>query len=445
MVSDSNRYKAKKMVTKHPGHMKLRKDLGLVGATFAGVGIILGAGIYALIGEAAGIAGNSVWLSFLIGAFIAAFTGLSYAELSSMFPKDAGEFLYAEKAFNENIGWLVAFLVIFEGVVATAAVSLGFAGYFSRLVSDWVSLPLAVFALGCILVFSLVNYRGIRETKYLNIFLTIIEALGLFLIIFLGLKFIGKVDYIAMPPAGVTGILSGAALIFFAFIGFEAIVKLAEETKNARKTIPKALILSIIITTIIYVLVAIASVSILGWERLSQSTAPLADVAAAVMGSNAFLLLAVIALFSTANTVLMILVTTSRMLYGIAQRYKRIKIFSIVHKVRRTPWMAVIFIMALAMCFAMLQDIRFVAEVTNFAIFATFAIINAAVIKLRYKQPRSRRVFRIPGTIGKFPVLPAIGLVTSVFMIFYLKPIVIASGCALILLGYCSFRLVKIK
>ncbi len=421
----------------------MKRELGYLGATLAGIGIILGAGIYVLLGEAAGLAGNSVWISFMIGAFIAAFTGLSYAELSSMFPKDAGEYLYAEEAFNEHIGWLVAFMVIFEGVVAAAAVSLGFAGYFSRMVSQWVSLPLIVFAVGCLVVFSIVNYRGIKETQSFNIFFTFFEISGLLLIIFLGMSYFGKVNYFEMPQ-GVPGVLSGASLIFFAFIGFEAVVKLSEETKNPRRIIPKALLTAIGVTTFLYILVAIASVSVLGWEKLAASTAPLADVAAAVMGNNAFLVLAIIAIFATANTVMIILVTTSRLLYGMAKRYKKIKMFSAIHKSRRTPYIAVFFIMAVTIMFALIGNIKLIAETTNFAIFATFAIINAAVIKLRYSQPKKKRVFQIPGTIGKFPIIPAIGVASALFMITQIDDWrAIVGGLVVMLIGYGLFQVVK--
>jgi len=420
----------------------LKKELGLMEATFAGVGIILGAGIYALIGEAAGIAGNSVWLSFLIGAIVAAFTGLSYAELSSMYPKDAGEYLYAEKAFSEHIGFLVAFLVIFEGVVSAAAVALGFGGYLASLLNPFVAIPIIGLALLCIVIYSIVNYRGIRETAWLNIVFTLLEVGGLILIIALGLSYMGTVDILEMPNS-YGGLFSAAALIFFAFIGFEAIVKLSEETRNARKIIPKALVLSIVISTVIYVLVAIAAVSILGWTALGASKAPLADVASAVLGAKAFVLLAVIALFSTSNTVLMILVTTSRLLYGIAQKYKKIKIFSIIHKKRCTPWVAVIFTMIVAMMFAMIGDIKMVAEVTNFAIFATFIIINGALISLRYKQPNTKRVFKVPLSIGKFPILPLIGIITCVFLIAYLSLIVILGGVILCAIGYGAFFAIK--
>ncbi len=425
---------------------KLKRELGLLQATFAGVGIILGAGIYALIGEAAGIAGNSLWLSFFISALVATFTGLSYAELSSMYPKDSGEAEYGEKAFNKRVGFLLAWLIIFEGIVSAAAVALGFGGYFAGLISNYIALPIVMGAILCIVLFSFINFWGIKESSQFNIVSTLIEGGGLILIIILGISYFGKVDYMEMAH-GFGGTVSAAALIFFAFIGFEAIVKLSEETKNAAKIIPKALIYSIAISTVLYILVAIASVSILGWEALAASSAPLADVAAAVLGAKAFLLLAVIALFSTANTVLMILVTTARMLYGIGQKFTKIKCMSCIHDKRRTPWIAVIFTMILAIAFAMIGDIKIVAEVTNFAIFATFIIINGALLSLRKKYPKQKRPFKVPLSIGWFNIPAFFGILITTGLLFYLSQDwrIYAAGGVLVLAGLITYSWLEHK
>ena len=259
---------------------KLKRELGLLETTFYGVGVILGAGIYVLIGKGAGLAGNMVWAAFAIGALIAAFTGLSYAELSSMFPKSGGEYVFAEKAFNKRIAFLIGWLIIIGGVIASAAVSLGFAGYFSAIFHT----PTIPIAMTLILLLSLLSFWGIKQSAFAEIIATFVEVGGLIAIILFGLKYIGHVNYAALPPLGFSGILSATALIFFAYLGFEDIVRLSEETKNPTKTIPKALILAIAISTILYIGTAIAAVSVVGWEALSQSAAPLALVAQTALG-----------------------------------------------------------------------------------------------------------------------------------------------------------------
>jgi basic amino acid/polyamine antiporter, APA family len=413
--------------------LTLRRDLGLFEATMCGMGIIFGAGIYVLMGAATGIAGNAVWLSFLIASIIAVFTGLSYAELSSLFPKDSGEYIYAEKAFGKKIAFIVGYFIILAGVVSASAVALGFAGYFDALFGIEYLVPVAIALLA---VFSFVNFYGIKHAVKASIIFTCIETSGLLLIIALGFKYIGSVNYFEMPH-GLTGVFSASALVFFAFLGFDSIIKLSEETKNPTKIIPKALLLAISITTTVYVLVAISAVSILGWDKIAASTAPLADVAAAALGSNAFILLAAIALFSTANTVLIILIATSRMIYGMSKDDDRSlpETFSQVHKKRRTPWIAVISVLLLSSAFAMIGDITIVAELTNFAVFSAFMVVNASLIALRYKSPNLKRKFKVPLNIGKFPVLPLLGIITCIFMLANLELIVIAGGITLIAVG----------
>ncbi len=421
--------------------VNLKKELSLWQTTFAGIGIILGAGIYVLIGSAAGMAGSAVWISFLFAALVAAFTGLSYAEFSSLYSKDEGEYVYAENSFSKRIGFLVVWLIFFEGVISAAAVALGFGGYFASLFANIFSLPVFLVALLLVLILSFINYYGIKQSSWLNVLCTSIETLGLLFIIFIGIPKIGTVDLLQMPN-GFAGVSAAAALIFFAFIGFEAIIKLAEETKSAKKVIPKALVISIIITTIIYILVAISAVSIIDYRELGESKAPLADVAGSVFGSKAFLILSIIALFSTGNTVLLLLITTSRLTYGMGREYKSLKIFSSVHKKRRTPWIAILLVMFFTAIFTLFKDITLVASITDFTIYGTFIAVNAALIVSRYKFPDKKRPFRSPINIGKFPVLAFLGILTSLFMLFNLAFKVIIGGFILTIIGYGLYSLV---
>lgn len=421
---------------------KLKRDLGLLETTFIGIGIILGAGIYVLIGAAAGIAGNAVWASFAIGAVVAAFTGLSYAELSSMFSKDSGEYIYAKEAFTDHVGFVVAWLIALTGIIGAAAVSLGFAGYFIPLLSLTIN-PIWIAAL-IILLLSLLNFWGIKQAAWTNIIFTLLEAGGLVFIVLIGLPHIGKVNYLE-SPGGFPSVLSAAALIFFAYIGFESIVKMSEETKNPKKIIPQALILSLIVSTVLYILVAISAVSVLGWEKLATSSAPLADVAAVVFGSNAFLVLSIIALFSTGNTVLILLMSTSRLIYGVCGYYPRTKYFSGINKTRKTPARAIFLVMIVTFAFSLIGDISFIAEMTNFAVFSTFAIINASMMGLRYKSPRRRRPFKSPLNVGKFSVTALLGFLVSLFMLINLSRNIIYGGTVTLLIGFVFYWLVRGK
>jgi len=356
------------------GKVQLRRTLGLFEVTLSGIGIILGAGIYALIGEAAGLAGNAVWISFALSALVAVFTGLSYAELASMFPKASAEYEYTSQAFGRFPAFIIGWLIIFSGVIGAAAVSLGFAGYFQALTG----VPLLPSALLLLAALSAIISVGIKQSARLAITFTAIEALGLVIIIILGIPYLGRVNLLEMSPLGFSGIFQASALIFFAFMGFEEMVKLSEETKDPEKNIPRGLMLAISASIVLYITVALSAVSVLGWERLSQSSAPFADIAYSALGANASTIISIIALFATTNTVLLMLLASSRIIYGMAQSGSLPQILANVHPQRRTPWTATLLSMALAMAFVSFQDIAFVANVNNFTIFVTFMVINAA-------------------------------------------------------------------
>ena len=352
-----------------PKSYALKRELGLFDTTFIAIGIILGAGIYALIGTIAGYSGNGVWLAFLISAVVSAASGLSYAELSSMFPKAASEYEYVKHSFGKKLAIIVAILVTLTAITSSATVALGFSGYFSSLFNS----PKLLSAVVLIIILSFISYWGIKISSRLNIIFTCIELFGLFLIIFFAAPFIGSVDYFEIPSF--KGVFIGAALAFFAYIGFEDTVKLSEETKEPRKNIPRALVIAMIITTIVYILVAVAAVSVVPWQDLARSDSPLADVANKAFGSNASLLLAYIALFSTTNTCLLMMIGASRIMYGMAKQHALPSFFSIVHPRRRTPVFAVLVVMLITLAFISIKRIDYVASITDNLLFITFSVI----------------------------------------------------------------------
>jgi APA family basic amino acid/polyamine antiporter len=421
--------------------VKLKRGLGLFEVTIYGIGIILGAGIYALIGKAAGVAGNALWFAFLIGAIIASLTGLSYAELGTMYPKAAAEYVYAKRAFkNKLLPFLVGWLIIFIEIVAGATVALGFGGYFYVLTG----INPIFAAIGLILILSFMNFFGIKQSAKANIVFTIIEIAGLLIIIFLAGNFYGSVNYLEMSPLGFGGIFAAAILVFFAYIGFEDVVNVAEETKKPRKVIPKAIVISIIITTIIYILLAMAAVSIVPYEQLGVSNAPLADVSEAAWPGSS-MLLSIIALFATANTVLIILIVSSRMLYGMSKYGPFPKPLSKIHESRKTPWISIIIIGIVSMSFVLIGDIKLIAEITTFGSFLIFLSVNVALIWLRYKRPLKRRPFKSPINIGKFPVLAGLGAAFSFFMLIYFELLVVLGSLGVIFVGFLAYLALRRK
>lgn len=407
--------------------------MGLFQLTMYGVGLILGAGIYVLIGQAAGLAGDAVWISIILGVIIALFSGLSYAELTSIFPKAAAEYVFVKKSFKNNfLAFIIGWLTAITSVISAAVVSLGFGGYLAA----FFNIPIVISAILLLGVLSLVNFIGIKESSWTNTIFTIIEASGLIVIIVIGFTYDSpqQVEYFD-SPTGFTGIILAFVLIFFAFIGFEDMANVAEEVKKPKKTLPRAIILSVLITGIIYVLVSLASIRVVSWHDLGTSLAPMADIADVALGSKGHILLSAIALFATTNTVLIILVAGARIFYGMAKEKSLPTFFSVVHSKTKTPWIAVIGIMSGSIIFTLIGDIAVVAKITVFATLITFTMVNLAVIVLRYTEPDIERPYKIPLNIGKFPILPLFGLTITTYMLFQFELDVLIVGSIIILIG----------
>jgi len=418
--------------------VKLERSLSLWEVTLMSIGIILGAGIYVVIGEAAGLTGNSLWISFIIGAVVSTFTGLSYAELCSRYPKAGAEYVYVKNSFGKTPAWIVSWLIIAGNIIGGATVALGFSNYFSALFHT----PIIPIAIIVIVLCGIILILGIKETASVTIVFTIIEAIGLVIIIFIGMQKFGNIDYIQLTN-GIKGIIEGGVLIFFSYLGFQGITRLAEETKQPEKNIPKAIILSILITTIIYILVAISAVSVIPAQDLAGEGAPLARIAETAFGKNSFILLSAIALFSTFNTALMMLLSGSRLVYGTAKEKALPKIFSTVSKRTLAPWISIIGIVLSAIFFLFIGDLKSIANLTNFTVFSVFIVINSTLIYLRIKKP-IQNGFKVPLRIGKMPIIPIFGIITSAFMMVNLSIDILGLGFLLIIIGLL-FHLILLK
>ena len=389
------------------GEPHLKRRLGLWVTTITGVGVILGSGIYVLVGVAAGEAGNAVWISFLIAAAVAGLTGLSYARLSKLRPKDAPEFQFVGMAFRPSLAFLAGWLILWAVVISSSAVALGFAGYLSYLVGT----PVIPVAIGLVLACSIVVFMGIGESALLAGILTFVEVAGLVFIVVIGVPHFGEVNIMEMPM-GVTGTIGAASLVFFAYLGFEGMANLSEEMKNPQKDLPRAIMLALGISTLLYILVSLAAISVVDWEALGNSDAPLALVASQVLGGRAGTTLTLVALFSTANTVLLLLLGASRAMWAMSCAGALPTVFCVLGEERRTPWLAIIVVGVFASLFTLFGDISDVAEFTNFATLLAFAGVNAAALKIFNRDSALAGFKRL--SLNVF--LPALGLVTAVLL-----------------------------
>jgi basic amino acid/polyamine antiporter, APA family len=417
--------------------LSLRRILGLPSLVFYGVGIILGAGIYSVVGAAAGRAGDSLWLSFVVAALAALLTALSYAELSSLDPSAAAEFAYLRRAFPRwpQAGSVVGLLVAFSGAATVATVATAFAGYLRDLVDG---LAAAAIAWTLIALAAALNVVGVRQAGWVNVVFTLVEAAGLVVFVYLGSRTDGFGDALAATPQA--GVAAGAALVFFSFLGFENIVNLAEEAKEPERDVPRAIFVSLAIVSLIYVLVALAAVALVPAAELGASDAPLADAARSSAPRLAGALGGV-ALFATANTALVSMLVASRVVFGMARDGALPRAFSAVLAGRKTPWRAVLAVAAVASALIPVGAVGLLASLSSFAALFAFAGVNVALIVLRYREPRAVRRFRVPLAIGRLPILPALAGATALALLTQVERNALLTGVAvLVVLGGVAWR-----
>lgn len=403
--------------------MPLKRTLGLAGLTFYGVGIILGAGIYSVLGAAAGRAGNALWICFVVSAGVALLTALSYAELATAYPRASAEFTYLRRALPRwpGVALVTGLLVALSGAATAATVAVAFAGY----LGSFVELPSVLVACGVLAAALVLNIVGVKEAGWVNIAFTLLEAGGLVLFAVLGATTGSFGSALGATPT--LGVVSGAALVFFSFLGFENIANLAEEAKEPKRDLPRAMFSSLGIATMLYVLVALAAVALLPGEQLADARAPLADAARSRSTTIAGAL-GGIALFATANTALVSMLVASRVVFGIARAGEIPKVMAAVLPRRKTPWAATLVVAAVAAVLVPFGKVGVVASISSFASLLAFAAVNVALIVLRYREPSQERPFRVPGAIGRFPVLPAVGTAATLGIATQLDAAALVSG-----------------
>jgi len=391
----------------------LKRDITLTLLVFYGLGNILGAGIYVLIGQIAGISGMYIIFSFLLACIIIFFTALTYAELSSRFPFSAGEALYAKEAFNsKSLSITIGLIISLTGILSSATILHGFNGY----ISHFIELSPYVTSTVVIIVLCIVCILGIGHSVKVASVFTLIEVFGLLYIIFIGFDKI-PMDTVEIatliPPFEISAwymISLGAFLAFYAFIGFEDMVNVAEEVENPTKNMPKAIIIVLFVSTFLYILVAFVSVIAIEPRMLAKSTSPLADVYVKLTNEDP-VLLSFIGMFAVINGALIQIIMVSRVFYGMSMNKWIPNIFSKVNETTRTPVSATIFASVSILIFTLWLPILTLANLTSFLIFIIFTLMNVALIKIKMQRQAPERIISYPLYI------PIIGILINVSMI----------------------------
>jgi APA family basic amino acid/polyamine antiporter len=394
---------------------KLRRAIGPGLLTVFIVGDILGAGIYALVGEVGAEVGGAIWTSFLAAFLLALFTAFAYAELVSKYPRAAGAALYTHKAFGVPfVTFVVAFAVMSSGIASASTLARAFAGDY---LSEFVDLPLVLAAIGLILIVAAINLRGIAESVKANLVLTAIEVTGLLLIIAIGVAALGEGsgDFsrnfeFKEGESVFAAIVAGTVLAFYAMIGFEDSVNVAEETRRPSRSYPRALFVGIAIAGALYLVVTLTASYVVPTGRLSGSDAPLLEVVEAGPLDISTRLFSFIALMAIANSALINMVMASRIVYGMADQGILSSAFGRVLPGRRTPLVAIAFTTLVAAALIATGDLESLADTTVLLLLFVFTIVNVAVLVLR-RDPVDHEHFRAP------PALPVMGAVVSVALI----------------------------
>jgi amino acid transporter len=387
----------------------LKKAIGRNMLLFFVVGDVLGAGIYALVGEVGGRVGGAIWTSFGVALVLAFMTAFAYAELVTKYPRAAGAALYVNKAFRAPfLTFLVAFAVMCSGITSAATLSTAFGGDY---LEQFVSVPTVTAALIFIVVVALINFRGISESVKLNIVLTTIELCGLLLIAVIAAAAVingdgdtGRALEFKSGDSVPIAILAGAALAFYALIGFEDSVNVAEETERPQRDYPRALFGGLAVAGVIYLLVTVLASMAVPTDRLAGSSGPLLEVAQVGPLSIDTKVFALIALFAVANGALINMIMASRLVYGMSREGIVPRFFGGVHSGRRTPLAAIVFTTALCMLLIAIGTLEKLADTTVTLLLCVFILVNVSVLLLR-RDPVDHDHFRAPSFI---PVVGAV-------------------------------------
>ena len=393
----------------------LKRSMSLPMLTLYGLGTIIGAGIYVLVGEIAGHAGVFAPVAFLVAAVVAAFTGFTYGELAARLPFSAGEAVYVNAAFQRKwLSALTGWAVVLTGVVSAAAMVNGFSGYFLvfvQLPEWWVVVTLTVVLGG-------IAGWGMQQSAWSAAIMTVLSVLGLVWVLVVAFSAIEitRIDLDdLLPPlntAAWSGIFVGGFLAFYAFVGFEDMVNVAEEVHHPKRTIPRAIFIALVISTLLYTLVAFAAVFTLPIDELQSSRAPLVDMMA-MRGKGSENGIAVLSLMSVVNGALVQVIMASRVLYGMARHDLAPARFGHVNPVTRTPVLATGVTVLVVLAFALWLPVSTLAQITSLVLLLVFAVMHLVLLRLKISSPR-------PDGINVIPLAwPAIGLLLTLGLILF--------------------------
>ncbi|NUW33468.1 amino acid permease [Nonomuraea sp. SMC257] len=435
MVSSRSVFRRKpvdQIAHEHEG--ELSRTLGLWQLTAIGIGGIIGAGIFALAGAVAHeTAGPAVVISFLIAGIASAAAAFSYAEFAGLIPKAGSAYTYGYAVLGEIVGWFIGWDLLLEYTAIVAVVAIGISGYFGFLVEE-LGFRLPAWMLGapgtgaghrvdlfavilCLLIAALLNL-GIRTAARFETFVVAIKVAVVLLVVVVGFFYINTANYTPFFPFGVSGAITGAATVFFAVFGYDAMSTAAEESKDAQRHMPKAIIYSLVISMILYVLACLVLTGMQNYKAIDPESGFSSAFASVGLGGLAAVI-AVGAIIGILTVMFTFMLGVTRVWFSMSRDGLLPLWFAKLHPVRRVPTRVTWIVGVASALIAGFLPIREAAELTNIGILLAFVVVCVAVIVLRYRQPDLPRTFRTPG----MPFVPAIGVVFSIWLITFLDPL----------------------
>lgn len=419
----------------------LKKVLGAFELTMLGIGAIIGTGIFVLTGVAAAkYSGPALILSFVISGLACAFAGLCYAEFAAMVPVAGSAYTYGYAALGEIWAWIIGWDLILEYAVTISAVAIGWSGYIvSLLNAAGIYLPAALInapgvdggminlpAIIIILLISILLIRGVKESAAINNIMVGIKIVVVLLFLALGVFHVRPSNWVPFMPFGWKGVFQGAAIVFFAYIGFDAVSTAAEEVKNPQKDLPKGIIASLIICTILYIVVSAVLTGMVPYLNFKETSAPVAYALAQVGINWGAALVSVGAVSGITSVLLVMMFGQTRVFFAMSRDGLIPKTIGSVHPKLQTPVKSTVLVSIVTSLLAGFTPITVVAELSNIGTLAAFVIVSAAVIMLRAKSPEIERPFRCPWV----PFLPllsiffCVGLIVSLPNVTHIRFIV---------------------
>jgi basic amino acid/polyamine antiporter, APA family len=414
-------YQVKLTEEKMKKNKELLRALTLRDAVGVGLGAIIGAGIFVVTGVAAGVSGPAFILGLLVAGIIAAFNGLSSAQLAAIYPHSGGTYEYGYRLLNPALGFSAGWMFLISKLSAAGVVAIGFGSYFYQLVP--VTSPLTI-AIVAVVFLTGANYFGIKKAGMLNLFIVSITLLSLLYLIFSGIPEVKMENFKPFVPFGISGIAEASAILFFAFTGYARIATLAEEVKDPEKTIPKAVIITIVTAIILYTAVSVVAIGVIGAARMADSKSPLQLVAEALSTPAINTIILIGASTAMLGVLLSQILGISRMMLAMSRRNDLPPVFQTIHNKYRIPHFGIVFTGVVIILLTITGSFEFIVRAATFTILLYYSITNIAALK----QPRKEQIY------GK--IIPVLGLIGCLAMSVSLPVNVIITGIGLLLAGF---------